>query len=116
MANRFEDGNSFSIRISDSLYRVASVIIFVLILVMFFIAVDETGKTTLRKQQESLENAISRDIVQCYAIEGRYPPSLEYLEKHYGLIYDKKIFFIDYQPIGSNLYPDVSILQIGSGK
>ena len=51
--------------------------------------------------------------MQCYAIEGRYPPSLEYMEEHYGLVYDKDIFFVDYQPIGSNLYPDVTVISIG---
>ncbi len=113
MSNRFA-GSIFSIRISDSFYRFISVLIFVLIAVLFFFIVDETGKSSVSKQQESLEKALSRDIVQCYAIEGRYPPSLSYLEENYGLIYDKSIFFVDYQPIGSNLYPDVTILQIGN--
>ena len=34
--------------------------------------------------QETLKKAIARASVQCYAIEGRYPPSIEYLEEHYG--------------------------------
>ncbi|WP_026516399.1 hypothetical protein [Butyrivibrio sp. MC2021] len=111
--SRFEDKDAFSIRISDSAYRILSLFIFTIVAVLFFIAVDETGKVNVRKQQESLESALSRDIVQCYAIEGRYPPSLEYMEEHYGLVYDKEIFFVDYQPIGANLYPDVTVISIG---
>ena len=112
MSNRFEMGSGRRIHISDRFYRAISLVIFIIITLLFFIAVDETGRNAVMKQQESLENALSRDIVQCYAIEGRYPPSLEYMEEHYGLIYDKSVFFVDYQPIGSNLYPDVTVLMI----
>ena len=35
---------------------------------------------------------------------------MEYLIAHYGLFYDQETYFIDYQPIASNLFPDVTIL------
>ena len=34
----------------------------------------------------------------------------DYIKEHYGLIYNEQLFFIDYQPIGSNIMPDVTIL------
>jgi hypothetical protein len=43
-------------------------------------------------------------------VEGTYPPSLEYLKEHYGLIYDEESYYIDYTAIGSNIMPDVTIL------
>ncbi len=112
MANRFEAKDNQIIRLSDRFFKIISMIIFTAIAVLFFLAVDATGRSSIAREQESLENALARDIVQCYAIEGRYPPSLEYLEQHYGLTYDKKTFFIDYMPIAANLYPDVTILLI----
>ena len=112
MSNRFERKDNQIPQISDRVYRLISILIFVSIAVLFFFAVDATGKSSISKQQESLENALSRDIVQCYAIEGRYPPNLEYLENHYGLTYDKTTFYVDYMPIASNLYPDVTVILI----
>ncbi len=112
MDNRFEAKDNQIIRLSDRFFKIISMIIFTAIAVLFFLAVDATGRSSIAREQESLENALARDIVQCYAIEGRYPPSLEYLEQHYGLTYDKKTFFIDYMPIAANLYPDVTILLI----
>ena len=109
MANRF-DKTSISILPSDNFYRVASVVIFVLIAVFFIQAVEYSGRNSIEKEQESLESAISRDIVQCYALEGMYPPSLSYMEEHYGLTYDKNVFFVDYQPIAANLYPDYTVI------
>ena len=109
MTNRF-DNEKHIFALSPTLYRVISVAIFALIVVFFLMAVEYSGRSTIEKQQESLENAISRDIVQCYAIEGMYPPSLEYMEQHYGLTYDKNTFFVDYQPIAANLYPDYTVI------
>ncbi len=81
-----------------------------LLLILFVLGLSSISETTVSRQQESLENALNRDIIHCYAVEGFYPPSLEYIEEHYGLVYDKDLFFVDYQPIGSNLRPDVTIL------
>ena len=114
MANRFEDEREKSFKISDRTYRVITVVIFAAVMVMFFLAVDASGRSSIAKEQQSLESALNRDIVQCYAIEGRYPPDLEYLEQHYGLTYDKTTFFVDYLPIAGNLYPDVTVIQISS--
>ena len=111
MTNRFENKNRIW-GISEKLYRFFSVLIFVAIILLFYFSVEASGKSTIEKQQESLESALARDIVQCYAIEGMYPPDLEYLENHYGLVYNKKVFFVDYQPIASNLYPDVTVIKI----
>lgn len=62
------------------------------------------------REAASLEKTVRRSIAQCYAVEGAYPPGLDYLRKHYGLAYDERRFYIDYTAIGSNIMPDVTIL------
>ena len=64
-------------------------------------------------QKESLESALIRNITYCYAVEGSYPESLDYLKEHYGLTYDEDRFFVDYQVIGANILPDVTIIEKG---
>ena len=66
---------------------------------------------SLAEERESLETAVRRCIVSCYALEGHYPYSLEYMEEHYGLQYDKSRFYIDYRPIAANIRPEYFILQ-----
>ena len=46
-----------------------------------------------------------------YAMEGAYPESLEYLKEHYGLNYDETRYIINYEVMGSNLMPDVMVLE-----
>ena len=88
-------------------------VLFAAILIMFLYGISYVGSTNYSRQEASLANALERNIVHCYALEGYYPPSLEYMEKHYGLTYDKNIFIVDYQPIANNLYPDYTIIRRG---
>lgn len=87
--------------------------IFVLLLVAvcFFAAVSrlETQHQTLGKQQ--LEQALRRTAVSCYASEGFYPPSVEYMQTHYGLRFEEENYVIRYERFASNLMPDITVLE-----
>jgi hypothetical protein len=86
-------------------------LIFLVIFCGFLVGISNLNSNTKEKQMESLKTAVQRSIVQCYAVEGTYPPSLDYLKEHYGLTYDEDSFFIDYLSIGANIMPDVVILE-----
>jgi len=106
--NRFgKKKNGFLKYISNKLVF----LVFLALFIVFLYGISTLNSTTKEKQLESLETAVNRSIVQCYAVEGTYPPSLDYLETHYGLIYDKDEFFVDYISIGANLMPDVVVLE-----
>ncbi|MBE5857723.1 MAG: hypothetical protein E7296_09210 [Lachnospiraceae bacterium] len=83
---------------------------FILLFIVFIKGIASVSETTIDKQKESLTTALNRSITQCYAVEGTYPPSLEYIENHYGLTYDHDKFFVDYQVYGANMYPTVTVL------
>lgn len=90
---------------------ILSAILFCGIAVCFYIGVDSVSSRTMEEQKTSLEEAIQRGITHCYAVEGRYPESLEYLKKEYGIQYDNSDFFVDYQILGANIMPDVTIIE-----
>ena len=52
-----------------------------------------------------------RAAVACYAAEGIYPPTLEYLEEHYGVQVDRERYTVVYDVFASNLMPDVTVLE-----
>lgn len=81
-----------------------------IVLLIFYLLINTVSSTTVSKQEESLRRAINRDIIHCYALEGYYPPSLDYLEEHYALTYNKDLFIIDYHPLGANIKPEYTIL------
>lgn len=106
--NRFERNkkNPFS-----GLPMLLSLAAFCVLFCLFINGIHSVSATSLEKQKEGLYSALQRSITQCYAVEGAYPPSLDYLKEHYGLTYDESLFYVDYQPIGSNIMPDFTILQ-----
>lgn len=89
-----------------------SIVFAVLLLLILVYGVSYISETTVREQQHSLETALHRSVIQCYAVEGTYPPSLDYLKEHYGLTYDEDTFFVDYTVVGSNLLPDITIIRL----
>ncbi|GAA0793341.1 hypothetical protein GCM10008910_08170 [Faecalicatena orotica] len=92
---------------------ILSVCAFLLIIILFYQGIQSLSSSTLRRQKESLENALNRNITYCYAVEGAYPESLDYLKDHYGLTYDESRFYVDYRVSGANILPDVTIIEKG---
>lgn len=71
-----------------------------------------------RQRQEgrdTLEEAIRRAAVTCYAGEGIYPPTLAYLEKYYGLQVDTQRYTVYYEIFADNLMPDITVLENQNG-
>ena len=87
-----------------------SLLLFGLLFAGSYLAVTSFSQETQDQAAKTLEAALQRDIAHCYAAEGAYPESLAYLVEHYGLTYDQDRFFVDYTILGSNMYPDVTII------
>ena len=66
-----------------------------------------------RQSAQSVKDAVLRSAVQCYAVEGAYPGSVDYLETHYGLMIDHKTYIVSYEAFSSNLLPQVEVLVRG---
>ena len=88
-----------------------SVYLFLLIFFLFFSGISHLSEDTVRRQKETLENTLNRSITYCYAVEGAYPQSLDYLKTNYGITYNEDLFFVDYRISGANIFPDVTIIE-----
>ena len=96
---------------SFSITAYLPILLLVVVLGVFIAFSDSFYQSSLSSEKDVLQKALNRSITQCYALEGSYPNDLVYLEDHYGLTYNKNRFFIDYQYIGDNLRPDVTIIE-----
>ena len=65
--------------------------------------VDEEG-------MEAIRDAIRRSALQCYVVEGVYPPDLAYLQDHYGLQVNTDNYYVVYEAFASNLPPDITVI------
>lgn len=89
---------------------IVSVLIFSCIVLGFITGMGSLTKKATQEQKASLETAIARSTIECYAFEGAYPNSLKYMEDNYSLSFDKDKFFVDYRPMGENIFPEITVI------
>ena len=66
------------------------------------------------EQYKSATNAVNRAVVQCYVLEGRYPPNIKYLQDNYALAIDTSKYHITYDIFASNVMPTVRVNAISA--
>ena len=87
-----------------------SVLLFLLVTGAFVSGASSFSGKARSEGDVTLKNAIARATVQCYAIEGRYPPSVEYVEEHYGIQIDRQRYHVFYEGFASNIMPEITVL------
>jgi len=80
------------------------------VLLYFLSALSNLNSDQALEDKEQLETALTRAAVACYAVEGMYPPSLEYLVEHYGIQINEELYTVKYEIFASNLVPDITVL------
>lgn len=81
------------------------------VLVCFLLAVARLDRGAAGEGKAQLEEALRRTAAACYAAEGAYPPSVDYMCSHYGLQYDEERYTVRYELFASNLMPDITVLE-----
>ena len=84
----------------------------VVVVVVFFAAALtslDSGREAASMRQ--LEDALRRGCVACFAAEGVYPPTLNYLKNNYGVQIDERKYAVFYDIYAENLMPDITVLE-----
>lgn len=89
-----------------------TILLFCMVVALFIAGTGSLSKGSTKRQKESLTDALSRDIIYCYATTGHYPESLEAIRSDYGLYYNEELFYVDYQVRAQNIIPDVTIIEL----
>ena len=97
---------------SVSIMELMPYIIFVLIFAVFLGGVQSTAKSEEEEALRAVNESISRAVLSCYSIEGRYPATFDYLKENYGLSVDESRYVVFYQIYASNIMPDIDVLEI----
>ena len=95
--------------LKEVLGKIISLALFPCMIVAFAMGILLFSQKADAKGADTLRDALRRASVQCYAIEGRYPPSVEYLEKHYGIQIDRGRYDVFYSGFASNFMPDITV-------
>ena len=82
-----------------------------LIIIVFTFGFHSFSENNISQQKESLEKALKRGIMQTYALQGRYPASLEELIEDHHIIYNQQQFIVKYEIVASNMMPSITIIE-----
>lgn len=81
------------------------------LILWFFTAIYNIREEQSGEGLQQLETALRRAAVACYAAEGVYPPTLDYLTAHYGIQIDENRYQVFYEIFADNLMPDITVLE-----
>ena len=88
------------------------IVIVILVLAVFGLIWTFAGSSGQDIREESsfaIQEAVRRSALQCYVVEGIYPPDLAYLEENYGLQVNTDDYYVTYSAYASNLPPDIIV-------
>ncbi|WP_101697751.1 hypothetical protein [Clostridium minihomine] len=94
--------------------RFFSLLLFGLVLAFLWIGFSRVAETNQQENRTLLLQNIDRAVLNCYAIEGMYPPTFQYLQQNYGVQVDSEKYYVDYQIFASNIKPVIQILERGN--
>ena len=84
----------------------------IVIMAMVIFGLRQTEVSSKSEGLRVLEDSVRRAVVTCYAVEGRYPDSLKYIEEHYGIHVDRTKYIVHYSIFASNIMPDIAVMEI----
>ena len=98
---------------SDRLTKRKSWILWTLLILLLLGALcllfSDGGRDLDDSSALAIREAVQRSALQCYVVEGAYPPDLRYLEENYGLQVNQQDFYVTYDAFASNLPPTVRV-------
>ena len=99
----------------SALVYIIPIILFAAMLTWIIISLFNTSRSAGRQEQAAVKSTLENGITMCYAIEGAYPPSLEYLKENYGVTYDTAKFIVSYDRFADNIRPTVRVIERSGG-
>lgn len=88
---------------------VLTLVVFALLLSASLLALGRLERSSQRESLATVRDSIRRALVTCYAVEGSYPDSIDYLVANYGLAFDTEQIHVYYDAFASNIMPEVEV-------
>lgn len=87
------------------------ILFFVFIAVVFFSVLNGADKKSYEEEKRIALESLNRGAITCYAIEGRYPESYEYLKENYGVTINENKFKVVYDIFAANIMPRIMLIE-----
>ena len=95
----------------SAIFQWLAALLAALCLIFFVSSLASVDRQQGEEGRQQLETALRRAAVACYAAEGVYPPTVEYLQEHYGVQIEEERYIVFYEIFANNLMPDITVLE-----
>ena len=92
--------------------EIAVALLMALLLAGVWVLVSRVDRAESGAQTKLVNDAVRNAALTCYAVEGAYPDSLDYLRSNYGLAYDRSRYQVTYSAFASNLVPEIYVVEV----
>ncbi len=90
-------------------------VIIVLLLALFVGGIvwfsGQSDKESREEGAMAVKQAVEQTALQCYVVEGAYPPDLQYMQDNYGLVINHEDYYVTYSAFSTNLPPTVKVTE-----
>lgn len=93
---------------------IAAGAVFIALIVGFVMLINSLTASSGNTETKLVEDAVKNAVLTCYAVEGTYPETLDYLREHYKLAYNTDKYVVEYDAFASNLMPTINVLERGA--
>ena len=83
-----------------------------IVMVMIVFGLQRTEESSSAEGLRILEDSLRRAVVMNYAIEGRYPESVDHIERAFGIHIDKTRYVVHYRIFAPNIFPEIMVIPI----
>ena len=98
-------------KVSHKQRNILLIVLCALVLACGYFAFSGSGKDLDEETVTAIRDAIRRSALQCYVVEGVYPPDLAYLQDHYGLQVNTDNYYVVYEAFASNVPPTINVIE-----
>lgn len=87
-----------------------ALVILVVVFAVTITAISSVQSSRKAENAEIIETGVRRAAMECYANEGFFPESIDYLIENYHLYTDIEHCIIHYSAISSNIMPEIKVI------
>ena len=93
---------------------VLTIAAFVLIYLCGALLLNVIDRRSAGAEENMVREAVRQAMITCYAVEGAYPPDVNYLKENYGLAFNEDEYFVSYDAFASNILPEIRVSRKGA--
>jgi len=94
------------------LSSVKGLLLFLCILAVFLFSLFRMDNGQKEEGRRQLEEVLRLSAMACYAAEGIYPPTLDYLSQNYGVLIDEERYAVIYEIFAENIMPSITVVNL----